>query len=135
MERKTMKIFVFTMCIIMLLCTFPMHMIKEANAQITVTEEWVARYDGFSGYDLISDIEIGSSGNIYLTDKDGHELEGWMPRKTGGQNICAPFHIRISGRDCMISIRKDGTLYGLNRRSNVYDGFPVTLNSEMGNIL
>ena len=98
MEGKMRKTFVFTMCMIILLCTFPMHMTKEANAQVTVTEEWVARYDGLSGYDLTCDIEIGSSGNIYLTgasrgngtsddwatialDEDGNQL--WVTRYDG----------------------------------------------------
>lgn len=71
------------------------------------------------------------SGDIYLTDKDGHELEGWKPKKTGGQNIGVPFHIRISGRDCMVSIRNDGILNVMNRRSEMYDGFPVSLESEI----
>jgi hypothetical protein len=71
------------------------------------------------------------SGDIYLTNKDGKELEGWMPRKTGGQNMGAPFHIRISGRDCMLSVRGDGILNVMNRRSEMYDGFPVALESAI----
>jgi hypothetical protein len=72
-----------------------------------------------------------TSGDIYLTDKNGNELEGWKPNKTGGRNMDPPFHMRISGRDCMIAIRKDGTLNMFNRRSEMYNGFPVNLNSQL----
>jgi len=85
-------------------------------------------YDNSKNYRyLLCDMD----GDIYLTDKDGNELEGWDPRETGGQSTCPPFHIRISGRDCMIAIRKDGIIHMMNRRSATYNGFPVNLNSRL----
>ena len=72
-----------------------------------------------------------TSGDIYLTDKNGSELEGWMPNSTGGSNIVPPFHVRIGARDCMVSILQDGTVNLFNRRSELYNGFPVKLNTEL----
>lgn len=74
-----------------------------------------------------------ASGNIYLTDKNGKELSGWMPKETGGKCIEAPLHARIGGRDCMIAIRNDGVVHMFNRRSEAYEGFPVDLNSGLSN--
>jgi hypothetical protein len=74
-----------------------------------------------------------TSGDIYLTDKNGNELEGWMPRQAGGPCIVPPFHIRINGRDCIMVIRKEGIIHMFNRRSADYNGFPVNLNSNLSN--
>ncbi len=72
-----------------------------------------------------------TSGDIYLTDKTGKELEGWMPNPSGGKNLVPPFHIRVGGRDCMISIREDGMINMYTRRSETYNNFPVNLNSQL----
>jgi hypothetical protein len=72
-----------------------------------------------------------TSGDIYLTDKAGKELEGWTPNQSGGENLVPPFHVRIGGRDCMISIREDGMINMYTRRSAMYDKFPVNLNSKL----
>ena len=72
-----------------------------------------------------------TSGDIYLTDKTGKELEGWMPNPSGGKNLVPPFHIRVGGRDCLISIREDGMINMYTRRSDTYSNFPVNLNSQL----
>jgi len=72
-----------------------------------------------------------TSGDIYLTDKAGKELEGWAPNPSGGKNLAPPFHIRVGGRDCMISIREDGMINMYTRRSVIYNKFPVNLNSKL----
>ena len=72
-----------------------------------------------------------TSGDIYLTDKTGKELEGWMPNPSGGKNLVPPFHIRVGGRDCLISIREDGIINMYTRRSDTYSNFPVNLNSQL----
>lgn len=72
-----------------------------------------------------------SKGIVYLTDKNGNELEAWDPKDIGGPCLEAPFHIRIGGRDCMLAIRKDGLVNMMNRRSETYSGFPLNVNSEL----
>jgi hypothetical protein len=90
----------------------------------------VIDYDNSRNYRYLM---CDASGDIYLTDKNGNELEGWMPRETGGKCITPPFHMRIGGRDCMLAIRKDGIIQMFNRRSARYKGFPLDINSELSN--
>ena len=85
-------------------------------------------YDNSKNYRyLLCDVD----GDIYLTDKYGNELEGWTPRETDGQAASTPFHIRISGLDCIMDIQKDGIINMMNRRAMMYDGFPVNINSRL----
>ena len=66
-------------------------------------------------------------GNIYLYDKNGKNLDGWKPRSLEGPLAIPGFHIRVRGGDCMIAVQKNGILNVMNRRGQMYPGFPLDL--------
>ena len=53
--------------------------------------------------------------------------------KMNEELVQEPMHYRISGRDYILILLKNGDLYLKNRRGENYDGFPVKLGSEIGN--
>jgi len=70
---------------------------------------------------------VDQNGHIYLYDKNGKNLEGWTPRNLEGPLTIPGFHIRVRGGDCMIGIQKNGVLNVMNRRGQMYPGFPLDL--------
>lgn len=70
---------------------------------------------------------VGSKGNIYLYDKTGKNLEGWTPRKLDAALAIPGFHVRVRGGDCMIALQSNGILNVMNRRGEMYPGFPLDL--------
>ncbi|MDJ1502190.1 hypothetical protein [Xanthocytophaga agilis] len=84
-------------------------------------------YDGNLEYRfLVSDM----LGNLYMYDKSGAILEGWNPLHTGYRLECAPQHIRIHDKDYFVVLQANGKLTLLNRRGQVYTGFPVDLKAR-----
>ncbi len=73
--------------------------------------------------------------NIYLYDKEGKNLEGWTPRKVNGPLAMAPFHIRVQGRDCIVAMQANGMINLINRRGEMYPGFPLDLNGTVSSAL
>lgn len=68
------------------------------------------------------------SGNLWLLDKAGKQLEGWNPLKLGEQTIGAPFHTRVQGKgDFMVALGISGKLYLFNRKGEPQAGSPVVL--------
>ncbi len=97
---------------------FPIYMKK--GVQIEYLN--VIDYDQTKRYRImVADV----NGNIYLFDKNRKNLEGWTPRKLGGRLASRPFHLRIKGGDCMIALEENGRFDVMNRRGNMYKGFPV----------
>lgn len=70
------------------------------------------------------------SGKLWMFDKDGKNLDGWNPRNIEGELFTAPEHQRIRGRDYLIAMRKDGTMYIMNRRGENLKGFPLKLDAR-----
>ncbi|HEX8037630.1 MAG TPA: hypothetical protein VF490_00705, partial [Chryseosolibacter sp.] len=66
-------------------------------------------------------------GKLWMFDKSGTNLEGWMPRNAGAPLLTAPMHHRIKGKDFILSIRKDGFVNLYNRRGEMLKGFPLDL--------
>ena len=92
----------------------------------------VVDYDKSKRYRfLVADEE----GNIYMFDKQGNSLEGWQPRRLNRRLATAPFHIRVRGRDCIIGVQEDGVINMMNRRGQMYPGFPVDLKDKIDNPL
>ncbi|MDJ1482158.1 hypothetical protein QNI16_16765 [Cytophagaceae bacterium YF14B1] len=84
-------------------------------------------YDGNKEYRfLVSDM----LGNLYMYDKAGAILEGWNPLHTGYRLECTPQHVRIQDKDYFVILQANGKLTLLNRRGQVYPGFPVDLKAR-----
>ncbi|QSE97277.1 hypothetical protein [Fulvivirga lutea] len=84
----------------------------------------VVDYDKTKSYRFVL---IATSGDIYLFNKHGKSLDGWDPLKITGEHVFTPFHLRIRGKDCFVTLLKDGTLTLYTRRGQVYNGFPKKL--------
>ncbi|MGC3943240.1 MAG: hypothetical protein QM762_01665 [Chryseolinea sp.] len=72
----------------------------------------------------------GKSGKLWMYDKQGTNLEGWMPKNLEDQLFAAPRHYRIRGKDYVVAIRRDGNAFVLNRRGELLKGFPINLNAR-----
>lgn len=84
----------------------------------------VIDYDNSRRYRFMA---VDKSGDIYLYDREGNNLEGWTPRTLEGPLSAPGFHIRIRGGDCMVALQENGILNVMNRRSKMYPGFPINL--------
>ena len=90
----------------------------------------VIDYDKSKRYRIITSHD---NGEIYFLNKSGSILDGWNPLKMEDDIVQSPFHVRVSGKDYIIIILKNGTIHVKNRRGVNYKGFPVKLNSEISN--
>lgn len=84
----------------------------------------VLDYDKSKRYRFIASDE---SGQIFMLDKQGKLLEGWDPKVLQDQLVFAPQHIRIRNKDCIITIQENGVIHIMNRKGELYPGFPVDL--------
>ncbi len=92
----------------------------------------VIDYDNSKKYRfMVADV----SGDIYLYDKKGKNLNGWTPRPLDGPLALPGFHIRVKGGDCMIALQSKGVLNVMNRRGKMYPGFPVDLKTTVNESL
>ncbi|MGF1638613.1 MAG: hypothetical protein ACFCUU_16160 [Cyclobacteriaceae bacterium] len=87
----------------------------------------VIDYDNSKNYRFMA---VDNKGEIYLYDKNKVNLEGWQPRKLSGQASVPGAHVRVRGGDCMIALQTNSVLNVMNRRGEMYPGFPVNLNAE-----
>ncbi len=72
-------------------------------------------------------------GHIYMFDKLGTNLAGWRPRKLNDRLSTAPFHVRVRGRDCIVAVQENGIVNMMNRRGEMYPGFPFDLKDKINN--
>jgi len=95
---------------------------KKLPGSMEAEQLVVMDYDNSKTYRfLVND----TKGNLYIFDKEGHNLEGWTPRVIEGPLAAAPFHLRVKGGDCIVALERNGKLHLLNRRGAEYPGFPV----------
>ncbi len=81
-------------------------------------------YDNSKQYRfLVSD----GQGGQWMFNTDRENLAGWSPQGLGSALASAPFHVRVRGKDYLIAIGQDGTVYAKNRRGEDYPGFPLIL--------
>lgn len=74
------------------------------------------------------------SGNLWLLDRNGKELEGWNPMKLGEKSVLPPSHVRVPGRgDFMVAQSEKGKVYFFNRRGEKQPGSPLTLGNDYVN--
>ena len=94
----------------------------------TIDRIAVIDYDKSKNYRIfISD----NTGNLYLYDKAGNNLDGWDPRPVTGRLSSPPFHVKVRGKDCMIAVQENGIINVMNRRGEMYPGFPLDLKSKI----
>lgn len=72
----------------------------------------------------------GKSGKLWMYDKAGINLDGWKPKDVGDGLFAPARHHRIRGKDYILSIRKDGIVYLMNRRGETLRNFPLNLNAR-----
>ncbi|MTI32667.1 hypothetical protein [Xanthovirga aplysinae] len=105
---------------------YPLEVIKERKiAYLSLVD-----YDKSGRFRFLA---ADDEGRLYLYNKEGELLEGWEGINLGGPLSMPPFHIRISGKDCIVALQKNGKLHMLNRRGNYYPGFPKDTELELIN--
>ena len=90
----------------------------------------VIDYNRSKRYRLIT---AHKNGDIYFLDKNGRKLDGWAPMKMEEQLVQEPLHARVRGKDYIIILLKNGSLYLKNRRGSNYPGFPIKTNNDFSN--
>jgi len=90
----------------------------------------VIDYDKSKRYRIITSHD---NGEIYFLDKNGRKLDGWSPMKMKDQLVQEPLHVRVRGKDYIIILLKNGTLYLKNRKGADYPGFPIKTNNDSNN--
>lgn len=88
----------------------------------------VIDYDNSKNYRfLVSD----TTGKMWMFNKDRETLEGWNPRPLNTPLSSPPSHLRVRDRDFILAIQQDGTINLLNRKGQLYGGFPISLNTSI----
>lgn len=88
----------------------------------------VIDYDRSRNYRLaITD----NDGKVFLTDKDVNTLEGWDPIPYTRPAIKPLDHIRVAGKDVMLSIQENGVINLTNRRGQRQSGFPFDTKTDL----
>ena len=104
----------------------------QVQTGLSLHQTSVVDYDKSKRYRfLVADVE----GNIYMFDKQGKSLQGWQPRRLNNRLATAPFHIRVRSRDCIVGVQEDGIVNMMNRRGQMYPGFPLDLKDKINNPL
>ena len=101
---------------------------KRLRTDLPFTKSRVIDYDNSKRYRYIT---TDRRGNIYLYDKSGNPLEGWMPMEGNGPLLDVPTHIRVRGKDCFIFVQSNGIIHMTNRRGKAYPGFPFDTNNRL----
>jgi hypothetical protein len=101
---------------------------KALSTELPILKYSVVDYDNSKNYRYAT---TDRRGNVYLLNKDGEQLEGWMPKVMGSPLMAAPEHVRIRGRDCFIIIQSNGVINLTTRKGEDYPGFPVNMTKRL----
>lgn len=96
------------------------------RADTRVSSLSVMDYNNTKEYRLVA---ADQNGHIYFFDTKGNNLDGWKPKKLGGEILDKVKHLRVGDKDVILCIQKNGTVNALNRRGEMYPGFPLDLKS------
>jgi hypothetical protein len=98
---------------------FPVSIAQQSIEYVSLLD-----YDNSKKYRyLLAD----KAGKLWLMDKEGKLLDGWRPLNLESSLVLPASHHRIRGKDFILSIRKDGRVYLLNRRGETIPAFPLNL--------
>lgn len=84
-------------------------------------------FDQSRQYRLISATRYG---NVYMADLTGKFLEGWNPWKNEMPLSFAPRHLRIGDKDVILMLDRMGKLLLVNRKGEMFPGFPYQLSGR-----
>ncbi|AHM60028.1 hypothetical protein D770_08835 [Flammeovirgaceae bacterium 311] len=88
----------------------------------------VIDYDGTRRYRFLL---ASGTGNIFMYDLDGINLEGWQPVALKGSLSAAPGHLRVRSRDIIYAFQKKGEVHAFTRRGEYLKGFPFALGDSL----
>jgi hypothetical protein len=94
---------------------------------ISIRYASVIDYDNSKNYRFLV---TNREGDMYLFDRNGESLKGWSPLRTDNKPASAPFHLRINGKDCIVSLQNNGTLHLFKRNGELYPDFPLQLDGR-----
>jgi hypothetical protein len=100
---------------------YPLHFNSISIEHVSVID-----YDNSKKYRILV---ADDKGLIRMFDKEGKPLLGWEPNDAKGGLAMPPKHYRIKGKDYIIAIRKDGTVYLWTRRGEMIRKFPLATES------
>lgn len=82
-------------------------------------------YDKSRNYRLLM---ANAAGKIVVCDMEGKPLDGWTSKNLPRAFSDAPMHLRIRQRDYFEATTIQGDVFMFNRRGEIADGFPLSLN-------
>lgn len=94
----------------------------------TVDKLNVIDYDKSKNYRILAS---DNAGNIYMYNKNGENLEGWNPRQMEYSLAVPPEHLRVRARDIIYTIEDNGFVKAMNRKGELYPGFPVSVDEKV----
>jgi hypothetical protein len=100
---------------------YPLHFTSTSIEHVSVVD-----YDNSKKYRILVADE---KGQIRMFDKEGNPLLGWDPNDARGGLAMPPKHYRIKGKDYIVAVRKDGTVYLWTRRGELIRKFPFQTES------
>lgn len=92
----------------------------------------VIDYDHSKNYRFLL---AAKNGDLYMFDKDFNPLDGWNPKVMHHKPAITPRHLRIRGKDLILSLQEDGILNVMTRKGELYPNFPVNLKGRFFNNL
>lgn len=103
---------------------YPLYMPEDVVIQYLA----VIDYDNSKNYRfLVAD----HTGKLWMYNQYRENLEGWNPRPLNTPLATNPTHVRIRDRDFIVAVQQDGTINLLNRKGQLYGGFPISLDTDI----
>jgi hypothetical protein len=104
----------------------------ELPEGLKVETSSVIDYDNSGNYRfLLSD----KKGNLYMYSKDRELLDGWNPKELSYRLSSPAFHIRVRNKDCIVAVQENGVINVMNRRGELYKGFPLEFSGRISSPL
>jgi hypothetical protein len=85
-------------------------------------------------YEHIKDYRIlvgDRKSNLLMYDKEGNMIEGWKSDNIGEDILETPRHVRVRGKDVIVTVHTNGRINLTNRRGDKYSGFPLDLKNDI----
>lgn len=90
----------------------------------SITFSSVVDYDNSKNYRFL----VGNSlGKLFMYSKEGNPLSGWRPNEGSKKLIMSLQHFKVHGKDYLMSIDADGSIYSFTRKGEVRSNFPAEI--------